>query len=95
MCSKHMYQRLLWVNTSHLMFSLSACPHRQFDTLLGLLDSQASLPNSYPNALRAMQGGSLYHFSYIRPLGAAGPLAVDIYVFTTSKVRFLRNYFLH
>ena len=22
MCQKHMYQRLLWVNTSHLMFSL-------------------------------------------------------------------------
>ena len=34
---------------------LSACPHRQFHTLPGLL-------NSYPNALRAMQGGSLYHF---------------------------------
>ena len=23
MCYKHMYQRLLWVNTYHLMFSLS------------------------------------------------------------------------
>ena len=22
MCKKHMYQRLLWVNTSHFMFSL-------------------------------------------------------------------------
>ena len=22
MCEKHMYQRLLWVNTSHFMFSL-------------------------------------------------------------------------
>ena len=31
-------------------------------TLPGLLDSWAALPNSYPNALRAMQGGSLYHF---------------------------------
>ena len=38
---------------------LSAFPHRQFHTLL---DSWAALPNSYPNALRAMQGGSLYHF---------------------------------
>ena len=41
---------------------LSACPHRQFHTLPGLLDSRAALPNPYPNALRAMQGGSLYHF---------------------------------
>ena len=41
---------------------LSACPHRQFHTLPGLLDSRAALPNFYPNALRAMQGGSLYHF---------------------------------
>ena len=41
---------------------LSAFPHRQFHTLSGLLDSWAALPNSYPNALRAMQGGSLYHF---------------------------------
>ena len=41
---------------------LSACPHRQFHTLPGLLDSRAALPNSYPNTLRAMQGGSLYHF---------------------------------
>ena len=32
---------------------LSACPHRQFHTL----------PNSYPNALRTMQGGILYHFN--------------------------------
>ena len=41
---------------------LSAFPHRQFHTLPDLLDSWAALPNSYPNALRAMQGGSLYHF---------------------------------
>ena len=41
---------------------LSAFPHRQFHTLPGLLDSRAALPNSYPNALRAMQGGSLCHF---------------------------------
>ena len=41
---------------------LSAFPHRQFHTLPGLLESWAALPNSYPNALRAMQGGSLYHF---------------------------------
>ena len=44
---------------------LSAFSHRQFHTLPGLLDSWAALPNSYPNALRAMQGGSLYHFYYI------------------------------
>ena len=41
---------------------LSACPHRQFHTLPGLLDSQAALSDFYPNALRAKQGGSLYHF---------------------------------
>ena len=41
---------------------LSAFPHRQFHTLPGLLDSWAALSNSYPNALRAKQGGSLYHF---------------------------------
>ena len=41
---------------------LSAFPHRQFHTLPDLLDSWAALPNSYPNALRVMQGGSLYHF---------------------------------
>ena len=41
---------------------LSAFPHRQFHTLPGLLDSRAAPPNSYPYALRAMQGGSLYHF---------------------------------
>ena len=41
---------------------LSAFPHRQFHTIPGLLDSQAALPNSYPNTLRAIQGGSLYHF---------------------------------
>ena len=41
---------------------LSAFPHRQFHKLPGLLDSWAALPNSYPNPLRAMQGGSLYHF---------------------------------
>ena len=34
----------------------SAFPHRQFHTLPSLLDSWAALPNSYPNALRAMQG---------------------------------------
>ena len=41
---------------------LSAFPHRQFHTLPSLLDSRAALSNSYPNTLRAMQGGSLYHF---------------------------------
>ena len=40
---------------------LSAFPHRQFHILPSLLDSWAALPNSYPNALHAMQGGSLYH----------------------------------
>ena len=28
---------------------LSACPHRQFHTIPGLLHSRAALPNSYPN----------------------------------------------
>ena len=41
---------------------LSTCPHKQFHTLPGLLDSQAALPNSNPNACVPMQGGSLYHF---------------------------------
>ena len=41
---------------------LSAFPHRQFHTLPSLLDSWAALPNTYPNALRAMQGGSLNYF---------------------------------
>ena len=40
---------------------LSACPHRQFHTLPGLLDSWAALSNSYPNACVPMQGGNLYH----------------------------------
>ena len=40
----------------------SAFPHRQFNTLPGLLDSWAALPNSNPNACMPMQGGSLYHF---------------------------------
>ena len=40
----------------------SAFPHRQFHTLPGLLDSWAALPNSNPNALRAIKRGSLYHF---------------------------------
>ena len=44
------------------MHLLSACPHRQFQTLPGLLDSRAALPNSNPNACVSMQGGSLYHF---------------------------------
>ena len=44
---------------------LSACPHRQFHTLPGLLDSRAALPNSNPNACMPMQGGSLYHFMMV------------------------------
>ena len=42
-------------------YLLSACPHRQFHTLRGLLDSRVALSNSYPNACVSMQGGSLYH----------------------------------
>ena len=30
-------------------YLLSACPHRQFHTLPGILDSRAALPNSNPN----------------------------------------------
>ena len=41
---------------------LSACPYRQFLTLPGLLDSRTARSDSYPNALRAMLGCSLYHF---------------------------------
>ena len=41
---------------------LSAFLHRQFHTLPSLLDSWVVLPNSYPSALRAMQGGSLHNF---------------------------------
>ena len=41
---------------------LSACAHRQFHTLPGLLDSWAALPNSYPNACVQCRGGSLHHF---------------------------------
>ena len=44
---------------------LSAFPHRQFHTLPGLLENWAALPNSNPNALRAMQGDSLYHFMMV------------------------------
>ena len=36
--------------------------HRQFHTLPGLLDSLTALSNSNPNALRVIEGGSLYHF---------------------------------
>ena len=49
---------LLWMIPGDF---LSACPQRKFHTLPGLIDSRAALPNSYPNALRAMQGGSLHH----------------------------------
>ena len=44
---------------------LSACSHRQFQTLPGLLDSRAALPNSYPSALRVIQGGSPYFFMMV------------------------------
>ena len=40
----------------------SPCPHRQINTLRSLLDSRGTLSNSYPNAIRAVQGGGLYHF---------------------------------
>ena len=43
-------------------FLLSACPIRHFHALPGLKDSRVALPTSYPNALRAMQGGSFHHF---------------------------------
>ena len=39
---------------------LSAFPHRQFHTLPDLFRHLGC--TAYPNALRAMQGGSLYHF---------------------------------
>ena len=38
---------------------LSACPHRQFHTLPGLLDSWAAPSDSYPNALRAKRRQSV------------------------------------
>ena len=41
---------------------LSACPHRQFYTLPGLLDSRVALPNSYPNALHAYAGRQFVPF---------------------------------
>ena len=59
---------------------LSAFPHRQFHTLPGLLDSWAALPNSYPNALHAMKGGSLYHFYdglwWINKIWSCDPLSI-------------------
>ena len=45
-------------------------------TLPGLLDSRAALSNPYPNALRAMQGGSLYHFYDCLWYNPAGSLRV-------------------
>ena len=41
---------------------LSACSHKQSHILPDLLESQAAMSNSYPSALCAVQGGSLYHF---------------------------------
>ena len=67
------YNTLLWRLIQGDL--LSACPNRQ----LHLLDSRATLSNSYPNALRAMQGGSLYHFSDGRTRPGLGP--------TTYRVR--------
>ena len=53
---------------------LSACPHRQFHTLPGFLDSWAALPNSYPNALRAgRQFVSFVWRSLVRPSRDANP----------------------
>ena len=37
-------------------YLLSLCPHRQFHTLLDLLDIQSALSNSYPNTMRAYAG---------------------------------------
>ena len=54
-------------------YLLNAFPHRQFNTLPGLLDSWAALPNSNPNACVPLQGGILYHFMMVfgmtRPRG--------------------------
>ena len=73
---------------------LSAWPHRQFHTLPSLLDSRAALLNSYPNALRVMQGGSLYHFYdnlWYDPAGTRthDPQCerFDLYVLPTSYTR--------
>ena len=44
---------------------LSACPHRQFHRLTGLLDSRAALSNFYLDACMPMQGGSLHHFMMV------------------------------
>ena len=80
---------------------LSACPQRPFHTLPGLLDSRAALSNSNPNALCAMQGGSLYHFYdglwydpawrrthdlyCVRGRHANDDVALDINCFTTTS----------
>ena len=125
-----MYQRLLRVNTSHFMFSVSlmvwlnplwccfgseghvalgrnpgpgydtlllrlipgdlfsACPHRQFHTLPGFLDSRVVLPNSNPNACVSMQGGSLYHLNDGLWYGPAGRRTQDLPCeITTYRVR--------
>ena len=42
---------------------LSACPNRPFQTLPGLLDSQAAMSDSYPNDCVPSKGGNLYHFN--------------------------------
>ena len=57
---------------------LSACPHRQIHILPNLLDSRAALPNSNPNALRAMQGGTLYHFYDVLWYDPAGRRTHDV-----------------
>ena len=41
-------------------YSLSACPHRQFQILPDLLDSRYAL--SIPTCVRAKQGGNLFHY---------------------------------
>ena len=54
-------------------YILSAFPHRQFHTLPCLLDSWAALPNSYPNALRAMQGGGAVCTIFMMVFGMTRP----------------------
>ena len=46
---------------------LSACPHRQFRTLPGLLDSLAALSNSYPNAWVQCKEALMMVFGMTRP----------------------------
>ena len=57
---------------------LSACSHRQFHTLPGLLDSWAALSNSYPNAYVLIREAVLYHFYDGLWYGLAGARTHDL-----------------